>query len=60
MQRFLIFLLFISYASSEFCKGGVKKFGKCICPKGYKYIQEEWSKQRQKQLLQVGLALMAI
>ena len=37
MQRFLIFLLFISYVSSEYCKGGIKVggkviFGKCICP----------------------------
>ena len=34
MQRFLIFLLFISYVSSEYCKGGIKVDGKCVCPNG--------------------------
>ena len=48
MQEFLIFLLFISYASSEFCKGGLIKFGKCICPRGYRYIQEECVKRKTK------------
>ena len=41
MQRFLIFLLFISYASSENCKGGIILGGKCVCPKGTKKINED-------------------
>lgn len=42
MERFLIFLLFISFVSSEFCKGGTKAINnKCICPKGTILKQNE-------------------
>lgn len=42
MERFLIFLLFISFSSSEFCKGGIKAVNnKCICPKGTILKQNE-------------------
>ena len=39
MNKFLIFLLFISYVSSEYCKGGIKVGGKCVCPKQTKLVQ---------------------
>ena len=42
MEKFLIFLLFISFSSSEFCKGGIKDINnKCICPKGTTLKQNE-------------------
>jgi len=41
MQRFLIFLLFISYSSSEYCKGGKRIRGICLCPKGSRLIKDD-------------------
>ena len=41
MQRFLIFLLFISYISNGNCKRGIKLFGRWECPSGTELIQGE-------------------
>ena len=48
MQRFLIFLLFISYVSSYECKGGEKVDGKCICPDGAKLIDGDCVKASER------------